>query len=235
MRVAKMGFAAIIGGLACLGTGLSEAKANSINLALNPVTDIVNNGDGTRTFTYHVMLTYANEVQGGSNPSNAGADFFTLFDFQGLSGPVTTTGLLSSDFGFSTSLVGPTPAGQAAVGASADDGTLLNLTFTANLGSLIENNSPLPISGLDLGTFSATTTVGAGTNFAESYVAQDTARTLDDNNLLVDNGKSSNTGNVSVPFAANGPFITPLPVAAWGGMGLFSLIGMARIRRSRLA
>jgi len=224
MRLRKY-FAALVAAAGLLAVSATSATANSIVVTNTSIT----NGVGFRDFTYTVELTFANEVEGNSgNP-----DFFTIFDFQGLIS-LTTTGLVNTDFTFSNPLTGKTPALLVATAGLADDPTLRNLSFTKNAG-VIENNNISTGLNMSLGTIVARTSVAnpIANNPGETYVYQDTTRIMVGSPpVLVVAGKGQDAHNTTVPFDINGPFETPLPSAACGGLGLMGLLGIRRVRRS---
>jgi len=188
------------------------AHAESINITNN-------GGKGSfsgSTYTYNLELTFENSIQTG--------DFWTLYDFQGLSN-VTLSGGLASNW----VVTQPYVTAGVVVGNQPveDDPNLPNIVLTY-VGS-----SPIVASpnNVALGSVIATTSMTTFTpNTVDSYVGQDHTSP----SLLFPNGTiDQNHGNAFVPFDANGPFL-PLPASAWGGMALFGVLGSVRLKR-RLA
>jgi hypothetical protein len=214
MKFKKTLLGAVVGGLAFLGSA-NDSRANSINILLdssvspNPAPVV-----GGRDFSYSVELTSGNEVRTGN--------FFTLYDFQGLSGISTSDFTLANGWVFSSLGAGIAPPNYIGDPASVDNPALPNITFTYVGVTPIQSTDPGG-APLVLGKFTATTSVATGT-VLDNYVAQD-YRSSDGMLSL------GNTGQVLVPFNANGPFL-PLPATACGGLGLMGLLVSGRRRRS---
>jgi hypothetical protein len=116
--------------------GVPLAQA-SVSTQLNlPIT--ADPTPGLFDFTYSVTLSTAEQIVNGS--------YFTLYDVGPLAGPITTTGLMSTNWAFSQALTGPTPAGAL----PTDKASVLNLTATYNGTTTLA-----PASGAvgNLGTF----------------------------------------------------------------------------------
>lgn len=162
------------------------------------------------TFTYGIYLDPGNHLNTG--------DYFTLYDFQGLSGESNT---LTGTWSFSTALVGATPIGQ--LGELATDNPTLpdaTFTFTGPSGTIDATTS----SGtLFLGNIVLTTSMTLFSEVGSNYVAQD----HDDLTQNV----SSNHGSTLVPFNAQGPFFSPVPASLWGGLGLFGVLALGGVRK----
>ena len=190
-----------------LGAAAPSASANSIV--------VTNNGGlgqslGGGVFRYDLQLTFQNQLVAG--------DFFSLFDFEGLTG-VDVTNLTSSVVGdFVATTPTTTPGVLNPTVAAQDDGLLPNVLITYT-GTGIATST---VTGaIDLGYFLATTSLETFDIGVDRYVGDYTTS----------DGVTSdqNYGNAIVPVSAAGPMV-PSPTAALGGAALIG--GLALRRRS---
>ena len=158
---------------------------------------------GTDTvWGYQIDITSSQQVTTG--------DFFTIYDF----GPfVAGSNSQPSNWSFSSSLVGPTPAGTNA----PDSPNILNLTWTYT--------GPSALIGIGIGPFSVMTAGAqeAPLTRASFFAAQGTRATGADAGTKV-----NNVGQIPVPA----PIPEPSSVVLIG-LGAFSW-AIARRRRRRL-
>jgi hypothetical protein len=188
--------AVLLAGLAGLFVA-SKAEAGLIptNVSVTP--------DGSNfRWTYAVVVTTDVKVNPG--------DFFTIYDFGGLV-PGPSTVATPVGWSYTTSMVGPTPAGTS----PADDPTLPNLTFTYS--------GTAPINGqMGLGNFMVDSTFG---NATTSDFTSITHRQVDG----VSEANITST-NVPVPGAVHQ---TPEPATlAMFSIGL-PMLGVLRFLRNR--
>lgn len=221
MRLRKYILAAGIAMSALLGAGVSDARANSVELFFLGATTV----GGTTSFRYQVELTPGNFVS-----NNPAGDSIVLFDFEGYqSATFTPTGLLAG-------------GGNYTLASTADAQT----TYTS--GGYQTGSPPGFLNGTaDLGfadirfdysgpSFSNTTAVDVilGVITVNSSVSSGTV----DLTFTTDTANGSSppgTGRFQEIIVARsgGLALVPLPGAVWGGLALFGLVGGARLRKRR--
>ncbi len=124
-----------------LALGAGMVGSNQIQAGLMPVGSTVTASGSNSTYSYSLGLT--------SNSVVVAGDYFTIYDFAGL---VPNSNTQPTGFTFSSSLVGPTPAGTTPV----DSPAISNITWTFNgLGS--------PVGPTTLGNFAVQSQFGMTT------------------------------------------------------------------------
>jgi hypothetical protein len=193
-------FAAVVG---CLAFSGAPARADIItSLSGLAAAD----GTGGWLYTYTASLAGQQNAQpvafGGT--AGVGIAFGTVYDFGPLKSPITATGLLATNFTFSTSLTNTPAVGTLPV----DNPNVLNIRFTDTAANIPANTF--------LGTFTANSASGPNTvlSYFDGQAAKDAPGTLEDDTLI------GNIGRISVPAAAAVP--EPLSLALLG-MGLLGV------------
>lgn len=172
---------------------------------LIPVQVSITPEGGNYQFTYAIVLPTDAVLQAG--------DYFTIYNFAGLvPGSESASGsLTSSNWTFSTSNIGPTPAGVV----PADNPNIPNLTWTYN-GPTIQG------SQTGLGNFSA---VSIYPETTQSWLTAITG--------TVSGVADANITPTSVPVPAAPPPGVPEPTTlALAALG-FPFLGVARVFRRR--
>lgn len=193
-------FAAVLAVVAVLGS------APAARAGLIPVDVSINqNVSGNYTYTYAIVLPTGSVLQPG--------DYFTIYNFAGLvSGSATASGNFnSSNWTFSTSLVGPTPSGVL----PTDNPNIPNLTWTYN-GPVIQG------AQTGLGNFSA---VSIYPNTTQSWLAALTGTNY--------GGADSNITPTNVPVPTAPPPGVPEPATLALAALALPLLGLARALRAR--
>jgi hypothetical protein len=144
----------------------------------------------TTVWSYQIDITAGEQVTSG--------DFFTIYDFGHF---IAGTNVQPSGWTFSSSLVGPTPAGVT----PPDDATLENLTWTYN--------GPTLPSSSGIGPFSVST-MGAQSepSLRTGYFAAQATNASSGNSGT----KINNVGRVSVPAPVPVPEPATLSLLAFG-------------------
>jgi len=211
-----------------------SAPAMAHSILINGAPTVTNVGPNDNKYTYNPIVTSTSSVQAGSLNSTlttyvAGqADFFILVDFNGyIAGTAfAPTGWVVTDTNntYGTPLGGGffnVPTGTTASNSQTffDDPSVPDLLFSYVRGSEIDGEALLGQFGGD-STFAAFT-------FDSLLEAQDHQGT---------GGSAGTIGNADL-YLAPGPNVgstpTPLPAAAWGGMGLMGLLGGMKMMRRR--
>jgi len=158
---------------------------------------------GGFAYTYSATLSDGQEIDTSVAPA-----FGTVYDFGPIIGSITSTGLLSTIFTFSTSLTN-TPAYQT---APIDNPALTNIRFTDTTVDVLVNSI--------LGTFTVVSPFGPNTIFASS----------DGQAVNAFNGKElGNVSSVSVPSASPVPVPAALPLFGTG-LGLLGYLARKKKR-----
>jgi len=158
-----------------LALGAELTWDNQTQAGLMPVSSTVSsNGNGSSfTYTYGLALT--------SNATLQAGNYFTIYDFQGL---LPNSNTQPAGFAFSTSLVGPTPAGTTPV----DNPTISNVTWTYT-------GQGAPVGPTNLGSFTVQSKYGMATTGTFASLAVQ---------LAGDNAINTTTqAQVSVPSGSN--------------------------------
>jgi len=213
MKKKKLLLAGLLAGLSLAG---ATASANTIFLKEVGLgtTFGASDGSGEFIYTYSVNLTAPSSVTDDNPP---GASHFTLFDVNGLdfaTASFSPTLGLPGTFALSIAQTGPS-YGFVDFG-TFDDTALYNLTATYSGADV--SGMAFPV----LGTLTFKSTVGT------SLIP------LQQNSFDV--STSANSGPIPVfgpDENGGGPPLTPLPAAAWAGMGMFGLFGAGKFRKRK--
>lgn len=181
-----------------LATAFALFAGPSVKADIIPLFNVVvDNGDGTCTFSYNV------EVSGGTRVNTG--DFFTIYDFNGY---IAGSAFAPADWAISENLVGITPPSQLVV----DSGSTINLTFTYTGAGTIFGPA-FPVGGV--GAF------GADSKFCNPKLGGQYASSAHKNNpgKADDNSLQENNGFVVTPavpetssFALLLPGLVPLGI-----------------------
>jgi hypothetical protein len=174
-------------------------------------------------WTYNIVLTGFSSLNSGLSlpgPDAWAPDFGEIYDFAGyqagtLSFTAVAAGLANGDFTLSTPLfdtVAETAIFGPATGEVLDDHLgITNLKFEFNNAVAFTNTNA---ADLLLGTLKATSSFGAPAGL-DTYIGTDTKP----------GGQSGkNSATVQVP-------VVPTPQTVWGGLVLFSVMGLVKARR----
>jgi hypothetical protein len=190
--------------LGAIATANTPSQANIVEF------DSVTAVPGGFDWTYTAALTNFQIIDVTANP-----DFFTVFDF-GPSALVSDTGLLNTNFTYSTSLTSTHAFGTS----PTDDPSILNVNFTANPGTPVVGPGPLI-----LGTFTLFSTSGPGSHDV-FFDGQGTNNNVEFTPL-------SDVGLVAAPISA-----VPTPIMGVGLPGMITAVGALGLlgwRRKRKA
>jgi len=203
--------------LSLISTPSARAESILISLAGAPVA----NGPNW-DWTYNIELTGFSQLYSGASsiapPDVWAPDFGEIYDFGGYVGGASFTavaaGLASGDFTVSTPL-SDTAAETAIFGLGSgevldDNAGTTNLKLEFNRATPFMNGSA---STILLGTLKAT----SSTNFQrfDTYIGTDTKPS---------GTSGKNSATVQVPTV-------PTPQTVWGGLALFSIVGLVKARR----
>jgi hypothetical protein len=185
--------------------GVGTVSADTIQVTNAGITD--NDIDSQFEFRYSAAL-----VNSPPSQINSG-DYFQIFDFEGFTGLTYEP----SNWAFS---FGDDPVDTSVSG-------FINTSIGDDLRWTYTGSTPITASG-GLGFFGAeTTAILLKPGF---FLGRDT-------NPNLTPSQQTNFGPVLVPTLdpSSGTSFVPLPAAAWGGMGLFGLLGGMRLRKSQKA
>jgi hypothetical protein len=180
-----------------VSVGLLAASIGVASANITPTLDSVTPAGSDFKWTYKVELDQVQQVLTG--------DYFTIYDFAGYTGVNTTP----AGWSLTTALTGTTPATVL----PADDGGILNLTWTRTGGTLLGPQV--------LGYFSA--------NSPYSQKVQDSF--TGSAHKIVDSSVIANVGSVDVPSATP----EPCSMALLGAGALPLLRGLRRRRTAKSA
>ena len=181
-----------------------------------PILDSVSVSGGGYSWNYNAELHQSQKVW-GNVPANASKpkSFFTIYDFEGFTGSVTTP----AGWTYSVQNTGITPGGVTPT--IADDATKPNITFTYIGTSTL-------IGPQTFGLFGIESTIGKKQTQLVSFTSQAIKNAP---GTLSNNTKVANRGDVEGPSA-----VVPLPAASWMGLALLGgLAGFRAFRRTRVA
>ncbi len=188
--------------------------AGVANADIVPILDSVAVSGGGYSWNYNAELHQSQKVW-SSTLANKPVSYFTIYDFEGFTGTVTTP----SDWTYSIQNTGITPAGVTPT--IADDATKPNITFTY-IGTVTL------IGPQTFGLFGIESTLGPTQKQLVSFTSRaikNAPGTLSNNTLV------ANRGDVEGPSA-----VVPLPAASWMGLALLGgLAGFRSFRRTRVA
>jgi len=218
MRLRTKLLTAVVAGLSLVSAG--QAPADTVTV--DDVSVTAGPGAGQSTFTYSARLDeIANpagpgpdaQIQGSAAVVTSGVspDFFTIYDF----GPVVSFTAPAS-WSLIQNAVGPTaPATSAPTG---DNPGILNATFFYTDGVI--NADP----ATELGLFTLISPTNFGVS-AGSYTAQDSREAGNDG---VENSGTFLKGGAN--GFVNVPAVVPTPTAGFGGLALFGLLALKKLR-----
>jgi hypothetical protein len=180
-----------------------------------PILDSVAVSGGGYSWNYNAELHQSQKVWANIASANKPVSYFTIYDFEGFTGSVTTP----SDWTYSVQNTGITPTGITPT--EADDATKPNITFTY-IGTVTL------FGPQTFGLFGIESTIGPTQKQLVSFTSRaikNAPGTLSNNTVV------SNRGDVEGPGA-----IVPLPAASWMGLALLGgLAGFRAFRRTHVA
>jgi len=176
------------GVMVALAAFVTVGAAEASIIAADPT--VVNNGDGTFTWSYNVNLSGDQHLTPAMSPSG----LFTIYDFAGLVAGSQTCGGAGNqcaDFTFSSANTGP----ALSLISVADNAALPNLTWTYNGSTGALGNSAISTDEVFLGTYSIKSTFGG-----PGVLTPQAGQALKDNgNELADNVTSVRAPTAAVP------------------------------------
>ena len=177
----------------------------SLGQAISPdFLGVVNNGNGTFTYQYNILLDHNTQLNGGEQ--------FVLYDVAGLTGTPTFTDSATIPGSYIVSLAntGPYPPNTLLLGT--DSPTLSNVALTYGGGAPSNNTG----TSQNLGRLDLVSTFPLATGGFLAFAA---------NSRNADNGQPA--GNQSF---VQGP-VVPEPSSAAIGLSVLGLVALRRVRR----
>jgi hypothetical protein len=214
MKKRKFLLASLLAGFASLAP--LSASANTIEVDPFPLSTFVTpDGSGGYTYRYTVSLTIDSTItDDGPRPSQFTIYDVSALDFATVDFQATTAGV--GDFTFSLTTPSYWPVDLIVANSSG----LVDLT-----GTYVGDDFTAPLTPrTELGILTFKSTVGT------TGPLQQTSYDISPSTGAGPSGPRPVLGPVESP---GGPPLTPLPAAAWAGMGLFGLLGAKKFRKKK--
>jgi hypothetical protein len=217
MRFGKTVFSGALIAAVMLSVAVKQLSADTITASLYSAQWVV--PGSTIEVTYRISFDSTNSAL-PSGGTFADSSFFTIYNFEGLQGTPT----------FSSGVDGQTaPANWTLsvqnIGVDAPLTAPLNNAALPNITARYSSGATIVSTGV-LGYVSAVTNVLTSAVKAGHFTSQDYNTGA--------NSFQSHIQALQVPDSGGDiPIPVPLPLAAWGGLGLFGVLGLMKARRRR--
>jgi len=216
---------------ALVALGAQTASAATIQLSfLGGVAGTATGGAmGTLDFIYQVSLTGESTISSGLSSNGEQSGRLVLEDFQGFNtlGSKYIPFVAGTSYSFS-SYVAQTTANNSGTPLLADLTTVNNVEFRYD-GSTLTNSTTG--SMMIIGTLFVNSSIFTGVT--DDTYTSDLRKQAGDPSSGPYTGPGNDFSITTVARSGGITIETPLPAAAWGGLGLFGILAGNRVRKAR--